>query len=90
MKISALIENKATGNLIGEHGLAVHIEYNGKQYLLDTDASNKFMDNANQLGVDLKNVETAVLSHCHYDHSSGYAVFRFATASFIGVLKIII
>lgn len=75
MKLTALIENKATGNLIGEHGLAVHIEYNGKQYLLDTGASNKFMDNANQLGIDLKNIETAILSHCHYDHSSGYVGF---------------
>lgn len=53
MKLTALIENKATGNLIGEHGLAVHIEYNGKQYLLDTGASNKFQNNANQLGIDL-------------------------------------
>ena len=75
MKLTALIENKATGNLIGEHGLAVHIEYNGKQYLLDTGASNKFLNNANQLGIDLKNIDTAVLSHCHYDHSSGYVGF---------------
>ncbi len=75
MKITALIENKATGNLIGEHGLAVHIAYNGKQYLLDTGASNKFLNNANQLGIDLKNIDTAVLSHCHYDHSSGYDGF---------------
>jgi 7,8-dihydropterin-6-yl-methyl-4-(beta-D-ribofuranosyl)aminobenzene 5'-phosphate synthase len=75
MKITALIENKATGNLVGEHGLAIHIEYNGKQYLLDTGASNKFLNNANQLGIDLKDIDTAVLSHCHYDHSSGYVGF---------------
>lgn len=75
MKITALIENKATDNFIGEHGLAVHIEYNGNQYLLDTGASNKFLNNANQLGIDLKNIDTAVLSHCHYDHSSGYIGF---------------
>lgn len=75
MKLTALIENKVTGNLIGEHGLAVHIEYNGKQYLLDTGASNKFLNNSNHLGIDLKDIDTAVLSHCHYDHSSGYVGF---------------
>ncbi|MBW9147679.1 MBL fold metallo-hydrolase [Clostridium sp. CM028] len=75
MKLTALIENKATGNLSGEHGLAVHIEYNGKQYLLDTGASNKFQNNANKLGIDLKNIDTAALSHCHYDHSGGYVGF---------------
>ena len=75
MKLTALIENKATGNLVGEHGLAVHIEYNGKQYLLDTGASNQFQNNANKLGIDLKNIDTAALSHCHYDHSGGYVGF---------------
>jgi len=75
MKLTALIENKATGNLSGEHGLAVHIEYNGKRYLLDTGASNQFQNNANKLGIDLKNIDTAALSHCHYDHSGGYGGF---------------
>lgn len=75
MKLTALIENKAAGNLTGEHGLAVHIDYKGKQYLLDTGASNKFLNNADILGIDLKNIDTAVLSHSHYDHSSGYAGF---------------
>lgn len=65
MRITALIENKATGNLSQEHGLAVHITYKGKQYLLDTGASNKFQDNADKLGIDLKNIDTAVLSHGH-------------------------
>ena len=72
MKLTALIENKATGNLSGEHGLAVHIVYNGKQYLLDTGASNQFQNNAIKLGIDLKSVDNAALSHCHYDHSGGW------------------
>jgi 7,8-dihydropterin-6-yl-methyl-4-(beta-D-ribofuranosyl)aminobenzene 5'-phosphate synthase len=75
MKLTALIENKATGDLMGEHGLAVHIEYNGKQYLLDTGASNKFQSNAKKLGIDLKNIDIAALSHGHYDHSGGYVGF---------------
>lgn len=75
MKLTALIENKATGDLVGEHGLAVHIEYNGKQYLLDAGASNEFLNNTNKLGIDLKNIDAAVLSHSHYDHAGGYAGF---------------
>jgi len=75
MKLTALIENKATGNLSGEHGLAVHIEYNGKQYLLDTGASNQFQNNAIKLGIDIKSIDNAALSHCHYDHSGGYGEF---------------
>lgn len=75
MKLTALIENKDTANLVGEHGLAIQIEYNGKQYLLDTGASNKFLSNADKLGVDLKNIDAAVLSHSHYDHSGGYVGF---------------
>jgi 7,8-dihydropterin-6-yl-methyl-4-(beta-D-ribofuranosyl)aminobenzene 5'-phosphate synthase len=75
MKVTALIENKASGNLNMEHGLAVHIEYNGKQYLLDTGASDKFVGNAKMLGVDLSQIDTGILSHAHYDHSGGYPGF---------------
>lgn len=75
MKLTVLIENIATSNLVGEHGLAIHIEYNGKQYLLDAGASNQFINNANILGIDLENIDTAVLSHSHYDHSGGYDGF---------------
>ncbi|EPY2306296.1 MBL fold metallo-hydrolase [Clostridium sporogenes] len=75
MKLIALIENKSNSELIGEHGLAVYIEYNGKRYLLDTGASNTFIDNALKLGVDLSRVDAAILSHSHYDHSGGYNGF---------------
>ena len=75
MKLIALIENKATGRLIGEHGLAVYIEYNEKKYLLDTGASNQFLSNADELKIDLSHVDAAILSHSHYDHSGGYDGF---------------
>jgi 7,8-dihydropterin-6-yl-methyl-4-(beta-D-ribofuranosyl)aminobenzene 5'-phosphate synthase len=75
MKLIALIENKSNSELTGEHGLAVYIEYNGKHYLLDTGASDHFVDNAAKLGVDLSMIDTAILSHSHYDHSGGYNGF---------------
>ncbi len=75
MKLIALIENKSNSELIGEHGLAIYIKYNGKKYLLDTGASDSFIDNALKLGIDLSMVDTAILSHGHYDHSGGYNGF---------------
>lgn len=75
MKVIALIENKSDSDLISEHGLAVYIEFNGKHYLLDTGASDSFIDNAAKLGVDLSTVDAAILSHSHYDHSGGYNGF---------------
>lgn len=75
MKITALIENKARDQLASEHGLAVHIEFEGNHYLLDTGATDQFVENAKQLNVDLSLVNAAFLSHAHYDHSGGYQAF---------------
>lgn len=75
MKITILIENQAPDSLRKEHGLAVHIEYNGQNYLLDTGASGQFAKNAEQLGIDLSKIDAAFLSHAHYDHSGGYKEF---------------
>lgn len=75
MKITALMENQAPEGLLCEHGLCVHIEYNGKNYLLDTASSDDFTKNAAILGIDLSKVDMGFLSHAHYDHSGGYEGF---------------
>ncbi len=75
MKITALMENQAPEGLLCEHGLCVHIEYNGKNYLLDTASSNDFTLNAKALNIDLSKVDMGFLSHAHYDHSGGYEGF---------------
>lgn len=75
MKITALMENQAPEGLLCEHGLCVHIEYNGKNYLLDTGSSDDFTENAKILGIDLSKVDMGFLSHAHYDHSGGYEGF---------------
>lgn len=75
MKVTILIENQAPDTLGKEHGLAVHIEYSGRNYLLDTGASGQFTENAAQLGIDLSKVHAVFLSHAHYDHSGGYREF---------------
>lgn len=70
-----LSDNTTRSTLKAEWGLCVHITYNGIRYLLDTGASDLYLENAKQLGVDISRVDHAVLSHAHYDHSGGYPSF---------------
>jgi 7,8-dihydropterin-6-yl-methyl-4-(beta-D-ribofuranosyl)aminobenzene 5'-phosphate synthase len=72
MRLVVLIENKEKEGLESEHGLSIYLEYNEKKYLLDTGASEKFADNAEKLGIDLREIDMAFLSHGHYDHSGGF------------------
>lgn len=75
MNITVLIENLGPDTLACEHGLSVHIDYNGRSILLDTGSSGAFADNAKALGIDLAAVDYAVLSHGHYDHADGLRAF---------------
>lgn len=75
MKISFLIDNLAEGELAPEWGLAVHMSYRGKRYLLDTGSSGTFAKNARAMGISLADVDYGILSHAHYDHSDGMAEF---------------
>lgn len=61
--------------LCGEWGLSVYIEFEGRRYLLDAGASRKFAQNAAAMGIDLSKVDSAILSHAHYDHANGLAEF---------------
>ncbi len=75
MKVRVLIENKETPFFISEHGLSLLIEQNNKKILFDTGSSSKFMDNAKKLRLDLSNINYLILSHAHYDHTSGTISF---------------
>lgn len=70
-----LSDNIADGDFQGEWGLSIYIEYNEKNFLLDTGASDLFVQNANKLGKSIKAVDYAILSHAHYDHSDSMATF---------------
>ena len=70
MKLTVLNDN-APGNICGsEHGLSYLIEAD-ETVLLDTGASDLFLKNAALLNIDLKHVNTVVLSHGHWDHGNG-------------------
>ena len=76
MKITFLIDNISNrDDLLPEWGLAIHIEYQGTNILLDTGSSCKFSKNARVLGIDLAKVDYGVLSHAHYDHANGLDTF---------------
>lgn len=75
MKISVLIENTTDSDLIGEHGLSLFIEFEGKKYLLDAGQSGDFMKNAKEMEIPLDEVDFAVLSHGHYDHAGGFGAY---------------
>ena len=75
MHVSVLIDNITRNSLLCEWGLAIYIEFDGKKYLLDTGASDSFIKNANDLGIDLKEVDYGILSHAHDDHSDGMDAF---------------
>lgn len=79
MRITALIENTSgREGCIGEFGLSLLIEANGRRVLFDAGQSDATLKNAEFLGIDLSQVDTAVLSHGHFDHANGFPAF-FAT-----------
>ena len=76
MKLWTLIEN-TTGrdDLAAEHGLSFYIETKKHKILFDMGQTDAFAENAEKMGIDLRQVDLAVLSHGHYDHGGGLSRF---------------
>ena len=76
MHIRALMENTTLQpELLIEHGLSLYIEVGEHKILFDMGQSDAFITNAVRLGVDLRQVDIAILSHGHYDHGGGLHAF---------------
>lgn len=76
MKIITLLENDACrAGLAAARGLSICVETANHKVLFDMGPDAQFLDNAKALGVDLSEVDTAVLSHGHSDHGGGLAAF---------------
>lgn len=75
-KIVALVENtKLSRELYAKHGLCLCIETPEHKILFDLDPNDTFAKNADKLGIDIKAVDTAVISHDHKDHGGGLNIF---------------
>ncbi|MCR5670580.1 MAG: MBL fold metallo-hydrolase [Butyrivibrio sp.] len=70
-KVTVVVDNKSNNGVMGEWGLSILVQYADKKILLDAGASDLFLENMRKLGIDVKDIDHAVLSHAHYDHANG-------------------
>lgn len=76
MKVITLFENRAISKEYkSSHGLSFYIETKEHKILFDTGTDDSFVYNASKLGVNLEEVDIAVISHGHYDHGGGLEAF---------------
>lgn len=75
MQLTVLCDNNTLIDqyFLGEPGFSLLIEDAGQKILLDTGYSNVFLSNAQLMGIDLKELDTLVISHGHDDHTGGLA-----------------
>lgn len=72
LSLTTLCENTVGGgNVIGEFGWSVFIRASDLNILFDTGRSISVCHNSGVLGVDLRQIDKIVLSHCHHDHTGG-------------------
>ncbi|MCL1848757.1 MAG: MBL fold metallo-hydrolase [Clostridiales bacterium] len=72
LKITSLVENTRAGDHLScEAGLSLLVEWRDTVFLVDTGASDLFMENADTLEKDLSKVDYVILTHGHSDHSGG-------------------
>jgi 7,8-dihydropterin-6-yl-methyl-4-(beta-D-ribofuranosyl)aminobenzene 5'-phosphate synthase len=74
LRITVLADDYvADTNLLGEHGLSMLIEAEGRRILFDTGQGKVLRGNADALGIRLAGLDAVVISHGHYDHAGGLA-----------------
>lgn len=76
MRAVILAENTALDDRYGcAHGLSVYVETQKHRILFDFGPGDLYLENAEKLGIDLRAVDIAILSHGHYDHGGGLPSF---------------
>lgn len=76
MIIKTLVENVSFDKEIqSRHGLSLYIETKENKILFDLGSDNLFLENAQKLNVDLKAIDTVIISHGHFDHGGALKQF---------------
>ena len=76
VKIVVLLENtKELSKLKCKHGLSLYVETETHKILFDMGPNELFLKNAEALGVDIADIDIAVISHGHVDHCGGLKCF---------------
>ena len=72
-RVSILSENSVAEpyGIIGEHGFSAFVETADSNFLFDTGQGKVLMNNCFIMGKNLGSIKFLVLSHGHYDHTSG-------------------
>lgn len=77
LRVTTLSTMLTNGKGIGEWGYAALVEVEGKKILFDTGSRPEtVLLNAQELGIDLSDVEDVFLSHNHWDHVGGLLTLR--------------
>lgn len=76
VKIVVLLENTTeSSKLKCKHGLSLYAETEKHKILFDMGPNDLFLRNAETLGVDIADIDIAVISHGHVDHCGGLKYF---------------
>ncbi|MDE5597467.1 MAG: MBL fold metallo-hydrolase, partial [Lachnospiraceae bacterium] len=76
MKITTLVENTSIlPEYKSKHGLSLYIETVNHKILFDIGSNGLFIENAEKLGIDIRTVDTVVISHGHTDHAGALEKF---------------
>ena len=76
MKWTVLSDNRSSDSRLStEHGLSILLTTNQHKILLDTGACDVFIRNAEQMDIDLSDVDYVFISHGHSDHAGGLRHF---------------
>lgn len=73
--LTVIVDNISDGIFEGEWGLCILAQYGDTKIMLDAGSSDLFAENMKRLGVDIADIDHAVLSHAHYDHANGMPRF---------------
>ncbi len=76
LKITILNDNEPSPGLKNDWGWSVLLETEKWKILFDADGNPEVIEyNSKKLGIDLREIDFAFLSHFHYDHYGGFEYF---------------